>query len=1051
MFDTDIDPGALALLQQGYRNNWRQYLAGLGETGSPGADWDMVILTASNARQAQAYETQLATRRDAGQLSPRTAYRVIADPDGLRIGSGGATLRVLAMLAEETRTGSLGRGTRAQAYGEDPLGGRRVLIIHSGGDSRRLPHCSATGKLFARVPHELPDGRASSLFDEFVVSLGGLPRQIPPGVLVASGDVLLLFDHLQLLFARPGISGVAAVAPAETGTHHGVYVPATDSGRVDRFLHKPSLRRLCEENALQPGNNVLIDTGLVWFDPISVAQALAMWERVESMVMRGVTVNLYGDLLAPLAESTERQAYLEDTSDGPAVAELQYVRQVAWETLRGTPLSVERLDPAVFIHFGTTREYLDVLSEGVQAFSSCWWSPLAGSWVTSGASDVTRDLVAANACLCRAQAPRGYVLDTLVERDAKLGEGCLVANVMADGLDLVVPPHTVLHQLPVLLDGSEAMADGGLHYCTRFYGVSDDPKRSLLGDGTFMNMAWRDWLAASPIDPGDLWPESDDECAHTLWNARLFPVCRDRQKSLETVLWLAAPGEAHPELIARWRAARRVSLSDSFRMADVGVIVREQERIADCVRARRFYTGLETERPAHELAVLLGSSQQARAQARSIADRLEAEMDPWLPIRGYRALAIATGEERWNDRAFSSLARLVRAHTHELNVSDDLAEGVAPRGLARAAARIDFGGGWTDTPPYSLERGGAVLNAAITLYGEHPILAEAERLDEPALVIASRDLGASRRIRYAGQVLDFANPADPYALHKAALVFRGIVPPSAPPETEIASLLRLGGYGLRLTTGTRIPRGSGLGTSSILAGAILAALSDLLRQPIDQAALFDEVLCLEQMITTGGGWQDQIGGLVGGCKYVTTVPGLPQVAHVETLTISEALRGAFADRLRLVYTGQRRLAKGLLRAMMGRYMARDPEMVAMLGEIGRLALEMRRALDVDDLDTFGELIAQHWEINKRMDADTTTPFIDDLIGLFQPYAVGCKLAGAGGGGFAIVVTRDAAASDALDHALVARFGESAVRAWPFGVARQGLVVGEGDAADGVPD
>ena len=75
---------------------------------------------------------------------------------------------------------------------------QRVLLIHSGGDSRRLPHCSAAGKLFARVPRVLPDGRASTIFDEFLIGLSGLAAQLPPGVLIASGDVLLVFDHLQL-------------------------------------------------------------------------------------------------------------------------------------------------------------------------------------------------------------------------------------------------------------------------------------------------------------------------------------------------------------------------------------------------------------------------------------------------------------------------------------------------------------------------------------------------------------------------------------------------------------------------------------------------------------------------------------------------------------------------------------------------------------------------------------------------------------------------------------------------------------------------------------
>ncbi len=138
-------------------------------------------------------------------------------------------------------------------------------------------------------------------------------------------------------------------------------------------------------------------------------------------------------------------------------------------------------------------------------------------------------------------------------------------------------------------------------------------------------------------------------------------------------------------------------------------------------------------------------------------------------------------------------------------------------------------------------------------------------------------------------------------------------------------------------------------------------------------SLFDEVLCLEQMLTTGGGWQDQVGGLTGGVKLVTTPPGLPQRITVQPVHTAPAVAEAFGQRLLLVYTGQQRLAKNLLRAITGRWMARDREMVFFLGEIARLALAMRDALTAGDLDSFGALLAEHWAINKRMDPGCTNP------------------------------------------------------------------------------
>ena len=247
--------------------------------------------------------------------------------------------------------------------------------------------------------------------------------------------------------------------------------------------------------------------------------------------------------------------------------------------------------------------------------------------------------------------------------------------------------------------------------------------------------------------------------------------------------------------------------------------------------------------------------------------------------------------------------------------------------------RIDFGGGWTDTPPQSIERGGAVLNAAVTLRGAHPIVAEVTPLPEPRLILVSQDLDITLEPLLASEILACANPADPFALHKAALVLRGVVPFDTDPAQPLADLLRERG-GLRLSTGARIPLGSGLGTSSILAGAVLAALFELGRGETEEqrsrgaedsriasGRLFDEVLCLEQMLTTGGGWQDQVGGLTGGIKLVTTPPGLPQRITVQPVHPAPAVAEAFGQRLLLVYTGQQRLAKNLLRSITSRWTA----------------------------------------------------------------------------------------------------------------------------------
>ena len=141
-------------LRQSYIDAWTDYTAALSKKSL--IKWDYIILTASNDEQAKTYMTQISSRIAKGYLPKGIHYAVLADPDGKRVGSGGGTFNVLKYIKDNTVTG-------------DPFKNKRILVIHSGGDSKRVPQYSACGKLFSPVPRQLPDGRHSTLFDEFII------------------------------------------------------------------------------------------------------------------------------------------------------------------------------------------------------------------------------------------------------------------------------------------------------------------------------------------------------------------------------------------------------------------------------------------------------------------------------------------------------------------------------------------------------------------------------------------------------------------------------------------------------------------------------------------------------------------------------------------------------------------------------------------------------------------------------------------------------------------------------------------------------------------
>ena len=185
--------------------------------------------------------------------------------------------------------------------------------------------------------------------------------------------------------------------------------------------------------------------------------------------------------------------------------------------------------------------------------------------------------------------------------------------------------------------------------------------------------------------------------------------------------------------------------------------------------------------------------------------------------------------------------------------------------------RIDLAGGCSDTPPVCVDLGGAVVNAAVLLHGKQPLQAVAKLLDEPKIVVHSVDLGASRTFTRAEDLLAPADPSDWTTLPRMALQLAGVTPKD--PATPLATRLESLGGGLVLTLYSAVPKGSGLGTSSILGATVLACLDRLFEDRLDRDAVVERTSVLEQLMTTRGGWQDQVGGVFGGIKIARTTPG----------------------------------------------------------------------------------------------------------------------------------------------------------------------------------
>ena len=945
--------------------------------------WDVVIITASSERQAALYRDEIQRRSVSGTLPKETEFLVVPDPSGRRVGSGGATINALGALGKDT----------------DWWSKNRVLLVHSGGDSRRLPQYSPVGKLFGVLPSRAQLRGTTTVFDETMALSSEWAARISNGLLVASGDVVLKFDADLVNWNRPGVTGVAMRLEAETGSHHGVYVVG-ENEQVYTFLQKPTAAEVRAAGGMLADGRVAVDVGLLRFDA-SLSAALTELATIKSLP----AVDLYDQITRCLTGQ-----WMPEPDGGLFWRELARILRSPEGTVGFHCAVVD----GEFIHVGTTRSF--------------------------------RSLVAGS----------GGVLDSVVRGECKVGHESVILECDLDGpvyasrgsilhglaelSDVVeVPENTVVHQFPVDKEGIKG-------WVIRAYGVEDDPKKSL-GLATWFNRPILETLVRLELRPEELWSANEEP---TLWNAALFPVTT-LDDAWKCARWMM--GYASGYNLARWRESRRLSLAESARCADGSALAEARNRRMQGIWHDTAVELAESGADLRPLLANLPGLAPAAAAGRSLGKRAER-----LRTSGLEDLTLAASyfmqatrlldraglerEARSSERqAFACIQDAVSSATG--NSSElELGEWKFDRVHVSGPPRIDLGGGWSDTPPFCFDWGGTVLNCALELDGIFPIETEIRRIDEPLIRCLADGENSVMEYRSREELMELSCPRSIFSIPRTAIQLHGI-----PVEGELLekTLKRLGGR-LEIRCDVQLPIGSGLGTSSILAATVLRALAVMSGREFGDHALSQAVMQLEQRMTTGGGWQDQAGGIFPGAKLLVTGPGLRQRIRVQPVLWSAERQGEFCDRLVLYNTGIQRMAKELLRQVVSRYLARETATIQVLHSIKTLAVEMSYTMVEGDWKHLGELLNRHWQLNQVLDPNTANAPINAILDRARPFIHGAKLTGAGGGGFLMLLARDREAASKLRTVLAQESpGRSGVV--PFRIANEGLRVRASDERD----
>lgn len=915
-----------------------------------------------------------------------------SDPVGHKLGSGGGTAWLLKACREEE--GDKGALT-------DWLAKEKRILLHAGGQSRRLPGYAPSGKILTPIP-VFRWARGQRLTQNLLSLQLPLYEEImdkaPEGLhtLIASGDVYIRATEPLQEIPDADVVCYGLWADPELAKNHGVFVSSRkEPEKLDFMLQKPSVEEMA---GLMQDYLFLMDIG-IW---LLSDRAVELMVRHATGKDGGVT---FYDMYSEFGLALGAHPRIED------------------EELNSLKVAILPLPGGEFHHYGTSREMIS----STLAVQNCVTDQRA---IMQHKVKAHPAMFVQNAELeigLTAENAETWIENSFVGKHWRLHSRNIITGVPHNDWRLDVPEGTCIDVVPM----------GEKEYVARPYGFNDKFKGSLKEASTlYLGRPVTEWLAERGLTADEIRGCED------LQSAALFPVT-DSMEELGTVLrWMTDGGqeEAGREI---WRKARKVSADEisayanlrrlfaqreEFRKADWSLLAENEERSVfyqvDLQEAAgefaRWGIGLPKELPEEAPLLKRISDAMFRARVLELEGRPEAKA--------------------MEERAFGLMRRGLTGTTDhrqrpQLSVYEDQIV------WSRSPVRIDIAGGWTDTPPYSLMEGGNVVNLAIELNGQPPLQVYVKPSKDYRITLRSIDLGAMEVVTTYEELQDYRKVGSPFSIPKAALTLAGFHPDfSMEHYDSLEEQLRAFGTGIEVTLLSAIPAGSGLGTSSILAATVLGAVNDFCGLNWDKQDIGNRTLILEQLLTTGGGWQDQYGGVLHGVKLLQTRPGWHQEPLVRWLPEYLFTGDEYRKCHLLYYTGITRTAKGILAEIVKGMFLNSNSHLRLLEQMKGHAMDMYDAILRNDFEEMGRLVRKSWKQNQLLDEGTNPPAVRALTEQIDDLCLGYKLPGAGGGGYLYMVAKDPDAATRIRRILTENRPNDRARFVEMSLSDKGLEI-----------
>ena len=831
----------------------------------------------------------------------REEYFCTNDPVGHKLGSGGGT----AWLLEQARKES---GEAFQPW----LSREKRILIHAGGQSRRLPSYAPSGKILTPIPVFRWE-RGQRLSQDLLSLQVPLYEQImdatPDNIhtMVVSGDVYIRTTKPFKKIPEADVVCYGLWLGPEIAKDHGVFVSSRQHPTaLECMLQKPSVETL---NSLLKDHFYLTDIGIWLFSDRAVELLMNRSTREREVV----EYDMYGEF--GLALGSHPTAFDEEISQ----------LKVAILPLLG----------GEFYHFGTSRELISSmvtiqnLVNDQRKIMHHSTKPHPSMFVQNAITDYR--LTSENTNV--------WIENSHVGAHWTLSHDHIITGVPENDFHLNLAPGECVDVVPI---GEYYWAVRCYHIDDRFDGSAQQEKRfpvvENIGDIGKVCCRMSGNFIVEMLSAEDI---SNRANIHRLVEQRrMF-----RKKN-----W--------PLLAANWQHSvfYQVDLEDAAREYHEMKIPMPAVLPDDAPLLTRIHDAMFRNDSAKAFSLLQqGLTQQVLAEKQS-------------PVKSV-----------YNDQIVWS----------------------------RSPVRIDIAGGWTDTPPYCLMEGGNVVNLAIELNGQPPLQAYVRTSKDYHIILRSIDLGAMEKITTYEELADFKQVGSPFSIPKAALALAGFLPSfSSESYPSLKQQLEAFGCGIELTLLSAIPAGSGLGTSSVLAATVLGALNDFCGLAWDKNEIGHRTLVLEQLLTTGGGWQDQFGGVLQGVKLLQTERGFEQSPTVRWLPTDLYMQPEYQACHLLYYTGITRTAKKILAEIVRRMFLNQNEELRLLRSMRNHTMDMYEAIQRADFHQMGLLVRKTWQQNQLIDSGTNPPEVETITQKIDDLCLGYKLGGAGGGGYLYMIAKD---------------------------------------------